>query len=192
MERTAEILRNTKETEVSLSLNLEGGPITVETGIGFFDHMLTALSFYAGFGVQLMAKGDLNVDSHHTVEDVGIVYGQALRQALGDKEGIERFADAFVPMDEALCQTVLDLSGRAYLHYQASFPQEIIGEYDSCLTEEFMRAFATNGQCTLHMRALYGENAHHITEALFKSLGICLKNATRVSGEGVTSTKGEL
>lgn len=192
MDRTASIVRQTKETQISLSLNLEGGPVSVETGIGFFDHMLTALAFYAQFGFQLTAKGDLHVDAHHTVEDVGIVFGQALRQALGDKTGIRRFASAFIPMDEALCHTALDFSGRAFLHFQADMPQAVIGGYDACLTEEFMRAVAMNSQTTLHMRALYGSNAHHMTEALFKSLGVCLHEASRITGRGVTSTKGVL
>lgn len=192
MGRTAQITRETKETQITLSLNLDGGPIRIDTGIGFFDHMLTALAFYAKFGLELTAKGDLHVDAHHTVEDVGIVLGQAIKQALGDKAGIRRFASAFIPMDEALCHTVLDFSSRAFLYFDAAMPQERIGAYDSCLTEEFMRAIAMNSGTTLHMRALYGKNAHHITEALFKSLGVCLHDAAQVTGEGVTSTKGVL
>lgn len=192
MSRTAQITRETKETQITLSLNLDGGPVSVDTGIGFFDHMLTALAFYAKFGLELTAKGDLHVDAHHTVEDVGIVLGQAIKQALGDKAGIRRFASAFIPMDEALCHTALDFSNRAFLHFEAEMPQEQVGGYDSCLTEEFMRSFAMNSGTTLHMRALYGRNAHHITEALFKSLGVCLHDASRVTGEGVTSTKGVL
>ena len=192
MSRTAQITRETRETQITLSLNLDGGPVRINTGIGFFDHMLTALAFYAKFGLELTAKGDLHVDAHHTVEDVGIVLGQAIKQALGDKAGIRRFASAYIPMDEALCHTALDFSNRAFLHFDAEMPQEQIGGYDSCLTEEFMRAVAMNSGTTLHMRALYGRNAHHITEALFKSLGICLHDASRVTGEGVTSTKGVL
>lgn len=192
MSRTAQITRETKETQIKLSLNLDGGSVSVDTGIGFFDHMLTALAFYAKFGLELTAKGDLHVDAHHTVEDVGIVLGQAIKQALGDKVGIRRFASAFIPMDEALCHTALDFSNRAFLHFDAEMPQEQIGGYDSCLTEEFMRAVAMNSGTTLHMRALYGKNAHHITEALFKSLGVCLCDASRIIGEGVTSTKGVL
>lgn len=192
MGRSAEIRRTTKETDISLGLSLEGGEISVETGIGFFDHMLTALAFYAGFGLILSAKGDLRVDGHHTVEDTGIVLGQALGRAMGDKAGIRRFASAYVPMDEALCFTALDCSGRAFLAFDAVMPQERIGDYDSCLTEEFMRALALNAGLTLHQRALYGENAHHITEALFKSLGLALKDAIRVEGGAVSSTKGVL
>lgn len=192
MSRSAQITRETKETQITLSLDLDGGPVNIDTGIGFFDHMLTALAFYAKFGLELTAKGDLHVDGHHTVEDVGIVLGQAIKQALGDKAGIRRFASAFIPMDEALCHTALDFSNRAFLHFDAEMPQEQIGGYDSCLTEEFMRAVAMNSGTTLHMRTLYGKNAHHITEALFKSLGVCLHDASRVTGEGVTSTKGVL
>lgn len=192
MSRTAVIDRKTKETEISLSLNLEGGAVAVDTGIGFFDHMFTVLGFYAGFGLELKAKGDLYVDGHHTVEDVGIVMGQALAQALGGKDGIARFGTAFVPMDEALARVVLDISARPYLVYDAAMPQERIGDYDSCLTEEFLRALASNAGLTLHVKALYGSNAHHMTEAIFKALGLALKQAVAVTGQGVTSTKGVL
>ena len=192
MSRIAQITRETKETKITLSLNLDGGSVQIDTGIGFFDHMLTAMAFYAKIGLNVTARGDLHVDAHHTVEDVGIVLGQALKQALGDKVGIRRFASAFIPMDEALCHTSLDFSNRAYLHFDADMPQDQIGGYDSCLTEEFMRAFAMNSATTLHMRMLYGRNSHHITEALFKSLGVCIQDAAQVTGEGVTSTKGVL
>lgn len=190
--RCAEISRKTKETDISLSLCLEGGAVSVSTGIGFFDHMLTALAFYAGWGLTLRVEGDLYVDGHHTVEDTGIVLGQAFRQALGDKMGIRRFGTAYVPMDEALCRTVLDCSNRPYLVFQANMPQPMIGGYDSCLTREFMQAFAVHGGITLHQTCEYGDNAHHITEALYKSLGIALKEAAQVVGSGVTSTKGVL
>lgn len=192
MSRTAEIVRETKETSISLALDLDGGPVQIDTGIGFFDHMLTAMAFYGRLGLKLTARGDLQVDAHHTVEDVGIVLGQAIRQALGEKRGIRRFASAFIPMDEALCHTALDFSNRAFLHFDAEMPQERMGAYDACLTEEFMRALAVNSGTTLHMRALYGKNAHHITEALFKSLGVCIWQAAQIDGEGVTSTKGVL
>ena len=190
--RTSNISRATKETSISLKLSLEGGPVSISTGIGFFDHMLTALAFYGGLGLELTAKGDLEVDGHHTVEDVGLVLGQALREALGDRRGIRRYASACIPMDEALCFTALDFSNRAFLVFEADMPQAQIGAYDSCLTEEFMRALAMNSGLTLHMKALYGKNAHHITEALFKSLGVALKDAVRVEGTEVTSTKGVL
>lgn len=190
--RMSNISRVTKETSISLKLSLEGGPVSISTGIGFFDHMLTALAFYAGFGLELSALGDLHVDGHHTVEDVGIVLGQAFKEALGDKKGIRRYGTAFVPMDEALCRTVLDCSNRPCLVFDAPMPQPVIGGYDSCLTVEFMRAFSVNGGITLHQRCEYGDNAHHITEALFKSLGLALKEAVRVEGDGVVSTKGAL
>lgn len=190
--RCAEISRKTKETDISLSLCLEGGEVSVSTGIGFFDHMLTALAFYAGWGLTLRVEGDLYVDGHHTVEDTGIVLGQAFRQALGDKNGIRRFGTAYVPMDEALCRTVLDCSNRPYLVFQVNMPQPMIGGYDSCLTKEFMQAFAVHGGITLHQTCEYGDNAHHITEALYKSLGMALKEAAQVVGSGVTSTKGVL
>jgi len=190
--RSAHVARKTKETAVDLTLCLDGGGVSVDAGIGFFDHMLTALAFYAGWGLTLTARGDLQVDGHHTVEDVGIVLGQALRQALGDRAGIRRFGTAHVPMDEALCRTVVDISNRPYLVFHASMPQPIIGGYDSCLTEEFMRAFAVQGGLTLHQECLYGGNAHHITEALFKSLGLALRDAVQVEGARIVSTKGVL
>lgn len=192
MMRTAEQNRNTKETQISVSLCLEGGETEIRTGIGFFDHMLTAFAFYAGIGLRLTAHGDLHVDGHHTVEDTGIVLGQAVRQALGDRKGIRRFGSAYCPMDEALCFTALDFSNRPYLVFDAEMPQARIGEYDACLTVEFMRAFAFNAGITLHQRCLYGANAHHITEGLFKSLGMAVRDAVRIDGAGVTSTKGVL
>ena len=192
MSRTATIQRDTKETKIQLSLNLDGGAVNVKTGIGFFDHMLTAFGFYAGIGLELSVEGDLYVDGHHTVEDTGIVLGQAIREALGDKKGIRRFGSAYVPMDEALTFTALDFSNRPYLVFDAEMPQERIGEYDSCLTLEFMRAVAFNAGITLHQKCFYGVNAHHITEGLFKSFGLAVKDAIRVEGTGVTSTKGVL
>ncbi len=190
--RTASITRTTKETDIALELCLEGGEVQVSTGIGFFDHMLTALAFYAGWGLQLSVKGDLQVDGHHTVEDTGIVLGQALKEALGDKKGIRRFGSAFVPMDEALCFTALDFSNRPYLVFDADMPQPMIGDYDACLTVEFMRALSFNAGITLHQKCHYGINAHHITEGLYKSLGLAIKDAVRVESEGVVSTKGVL
>lgn len=192
MARTAVIERNTKETQIRLSLNLDGGEVQVSTGIGFFDHMLTAFGFYAGIGLKVAVKGDLYVDGHHTVEDTGIVLGQALKEALGDKKGIRRFGSAYVPMDEALTFTALDFSNRPYLVFDAEMPQERIGDYDSCLTLEFMRAVAVNGGITLHQKCFYGVNAHHITEGLFKSLGLAVKDAVQIEGARVTSTKGVL
>lgn len=190
--RTAAINRETKETKVSVTLNLAGGSLNIDTGIGFFDHMLHAMLFYAGFGGVVQCKGDLHVDGHHSVEDVGIVLGQALKEALGDKVGIRRFASAYVPMDESLEFCALDVSGRPYLVMDAPMPQSMIGDYDSCLTKEFMRAFSMNSGITLHLKCLYGENAHHITEGLFKALGLSLKDAVKVESDQVTSTKGAL
>lgn len=192
MSRTAAVERNTKETQIKVSLNLDGGEVQVSTGIGFFDHMLTAFGFYAGVGLQLEARGDLYVDGHHTVEDTGIVLGQAMKEALGDRKGIRRFGYAYVPMDEALTFTALDFSNRPYLAFDAPMPQERIGDYDACLTLEFMRALAHNAGITLHQKCFYGANAHHITEGLFKSLGLAVKDAVRIEGTAVTSTKGVL
>ena len=192
MARTAAIARNTKETQVSVSLNLDGGAVEVSTGIGFFDHMLTAFGFYAKIGLTVHVHGDLEVDGHHTVEDTGIVLGQAIKQALGDRTGIRRFGSCYVPMDEALTFTALDFSNRPYLVFDAPMPQERIGDYDSCLTVEFMRALSVNAGLTLHQKCLYGANAHHITEGLFKSLGMAIRDAVQIGGSGVTSTKGVL
>lgn len=192
MARTASITRNTKETQVSIAVDLDGGAVNVSTGIGFFDHMLTAFGFYAKIGLNVAVHGDLEVDGHHTVEDTGIVLGQALREALGDRTGIHRFGTSYVPMDEALTFTALDFSNRPYLVFDAQMPQERIGGYDSCLTVEFMRALAVNAGITLHQKCFYGANAHHITEGLFKSLGMAIRDAVRIDGDGVTSTKGVL
>lgn len=190
--RTAQIKRDTKETQIDCKLSLDGGEVDIKTGIGFFDHMLTALAFYAGWGLELKVEGDLYVDGHHTVEDAGIVLGQALREALGDKKGIRRFGSAYVPMDEALCFTALDFSNRPFLVFDADMPQPMIGTYDACLTVEFMRALAMNGGITLHQKCFYGANAHHITEGLYKSLGLAVKEAVKIEGTGVVSTKGVL
>ncbi len=190
--RTAHIARRTKETDIDLTLTLEPGESEIATGIGFFDHMLTALAFYGGMRLTLTVYGDLHVDGHHTVEDVGIVLGQALKSALGDKTGIRRFASSEIPMDEALSRCALDVSGRPYLVFDAPMPQPMIGEYDSALTMEFMRAFAMNAGVTLHLSSPYGANAHHITEGLFKALGMALRDAVSIVGVGVTSTKGAL
>ena len=192
MARTASITRNTKETQVSIAVDLDGGAVNVSTGIGFFDHMLTAFGFYAKISLNVAVHGDLEVDGHHTVEDTGIVLGQALREALGDRTGIHRFGTSYVPMDEALTFTALDFSNRPYLVFDAQMPQERIGSYDSCLTVEFMRALAVNAGITLHQKCFYGANAHHITEGLFKSLGMAIRDAVRIDGDGVTSTKGVL
>ncbi|MDR0858423.1 MAG: imidazoleglycerol-phosphate dehydratase HisB [Oscillospiraceae bacterium] len=190
--RTASILRETKETRVSVTLDLDNAAApNIKTGIGFFDHMLTALFFYAKIGATVDVDGDLYVDAHHSVEDCGVVIGQALREACGDKAGIRRFADCHLPMDEALAFCALDISNRAYLAFDAEFPQAVIGGYDACLTAEFFRAVAVNAGLTLHLKAS-GDNSHHITEALFKAFGVCLRNALTIDGGGVSSTKGVL
>lgn len=190
--REAKVCRKTKETDIELKLNLDGGAVSISTGVGFFDHMLTAFAAHGGFGLDIRAEGDLQVDCHHTVEDVGIVLGKAFAQAIGDKVGIERFGCAKVPMDEALVEASLDISARPFLIYNAHMPQEKIGDYDSCMTVEFMRAFAFNAGLTLHINEQYGDNAHHITEAMFKAVARALKVAVKVTGCELPSTKGAL
>ena len=191
--RTASVSRKSKETDISVQVNLDGGDVSVQTGIGFFDHMLTAFAVHGGFGLQLTCKGDLEVDCHHTVEDTGIVLGQAFLKALGDKAGIARYGSFFVPMDEALGVCAVDISGRPYLVFDARFPEERVGEFDTCMGAEFFRAFAFNAGVTLHLRMPYGENAHHILEALFKAAGHALKIAAAKTADGaVLSTKGML
>ena len=192
--RIANITRKTKETDITVSLDLDkGGICNIETGIGFFDHVLTALAVHGGFGLSVSCKGDLNVDGHHSVEDVGICLGKAFCEALGDKYGIMRFGSAFVPMDEALAFCSLDISNRPFLVFNAEFTNERIGDYESCLTEEFMRAFAFNAGITLHLKSEYGKNDHHITEALFKALAYALKQAVGLNSDGsAVSTKGAL
>lgn len=193
MSRTAKITRKTKETDISVKLNLDGGEVKINTGIGFLDHMLTALGVHGGFGLEITAKGDLYVDGHHTAEDVGITLGQAFAKALGDKSGIMRYGTAFIPMDESLGFCSLDISARPFLVFNAEFDNERVGEFDTCLTEEFMRAFAFNAGITLHLRVEYGSNDHHKIEALFKALAYALKTATRLNESGgAVSTKGVL
>lgn len=193
MSRTAEIKRTTKETDISVKLDLDGCEVKIDTGIGFFDHMLTALGVHGGFGLEVSCKGDLNVDGHHTAEDVGIVLGKAFAEALGDKSGIMRYGSAFIPMDEALAFCALDISARPFLVFNAEFKNERVGEFDTCLTEEFMRAFAFNAGITLHLRVEYGSNDHHKIEALFKALAYALKTAVRRNENGgAVSTKGVL
>lgn len=183
--------RTTRETTITATVNLDGGAVEVSTGIGFFDHMLTALAVHGGFGLTLQASGDLQVDGHHTVEDTGIVLGKAFADALGDKGGIVRFGSFYVPMDEALAFAAVDVSGRPFLRYDATLPQERCGDYDTCLTAEFFRALATNAGLTLHVQAVYGDNAHHMIEAMFKATAHALRLAVAPK-EGVLSTKGAL
>lgn len=189
--RQAEISRKTKETDIKLSLNLDGGNVKISTGVGFFDHMLTAFAVHGGFGLTVECKGDIEVDCHHTVEDVGIVLGSAFSQALGDKTGLVRYGSFFVPMDEALGFCAADISNRAYLVFEAQFPQEKCGDFDCCMVKEFFTAVASGAKITLHLRAPYGDNSHHIAEALFKAAGHALGAAVKESGKTL-STKGSL
>ncbi|MDR3589008.1 MAG: imidazoleglycerol-phosphate dehydratase HisB [Negativicutes bacterium] len=193
--RTADVARKTNETDIRLSLNLDGcGQAEVSTGIGFFDHMLNLWAKHGLFDLAVEARGDLQVDGHHTVEDTGIVLGQALARALGDKSGIRRYGTAFVPMDEALAMVVVDISGRPFLQCDLNLTAAKIGDYDGELTEEFLRALAVNAGLTVHVRLLSGKNAHHITEAVYKALGRALAEASRKDERitGVLSTKGVL
>lgn len=192
--RRAEIERNTAETQIRLALALDGaGRFTGTSGIGFFDHMLTLLAVHGGMDLTLDAKGDLAVDNHHTVEDIGIVLGEALRTALGDKRGIRRYGCFFCPMDETLSRVVVDLSGRPYFVYDAPIPVERIGAFETEMTREFFLAFAMHGMMNLHMALLYGKNGHHIVESLFKGLGHALAEAVSLRDDGsLLSSKGVL
>jgi imidazoleglycerol-phosphate dehydratase len=192
-ERRADLRRETKETTVALSLTVDGtGATSVSTGIPFFDHMLEQLGKHAGFDLRIEAKGDLDVDLHHTVEDVGIVLGNALREALGDKRGVRRFANALVPLDEALVQVALDLSGRPFLVYAVDPISEWIGTFDPQLAEEFWKGFVDGARVTLHLRSISGKNGHHVIEASFKGVARALRDAVKVEGGDVPSTKGTL
>lgn len=191
--RTAKIERNTKETQIAVELNLDGGAVEISTGIGFFDHMLTAFGVHGGFGLKVKVTGDLEVDTHHTVEDTGIALGMAFKEALGDMSGIVRYGSFSIPMDEALAVCVLDISNRPFLVFKASFEQEKCGDYETCVTEEFFRAFAMNSCITLHIQVPYGANAHHEIEAIFKAVAHAMQVAVRKNEDGsVLSTKGVL
>ncbi|WP_288529081.1 imidazoleglycerol-phosphate dehydratase HisB [uncultured Secundilactobacillus sp.] len=191
--RIGEVKRVTKETQITLSLNLDNyDTIDINTGIGFFDHMLDAFARHGRFGLVVQATGDLGVDPHHTTEDVGIALGLALKQALGDKAGIERFGAAMIPLDETLSRVVIDLSGRAYLVFEAELTNPRLGEYDTEVTEDFFQAFAFNAELNCHAAVLYGRNTHHKIETLFKALGRALRAAVSINEQikGVPSTKG--
>ncbi|MBE6930147.1 MAG: imidazoleglycerol-phosphate dehydratase HisB [Ruminococcaceae bacterium] len=190
--REAIVERKTRETDIYVKVCLDGGEVKIDTGIGFFDHMLTALGKHGGMGLEVRVKGDLEVDCHHTIEDTGIALGQAIREALGDMRGIRRYADCRIPMDEALAECALDISGRAYLVFHAEFTNPACGGYDCCMTEEFMRALAFNAGITLHLGCPYGKNDHHKIEALYKALARALRAAMRVEGTEIPSTKGVL
>lgn len=190
--RTAEIARETRETKIKLSLNLDGnGTNSVHTGVGFFDHMLELLSVHSGMDLSVECRGDTQVDFHHSVEDVGICLGQAFKQALGDKKGIARFADRVVPMDECAALVALDISGRPYLNFEDRLSGKI-GEFDAELVEEFMRAFAFNAGVNLYIKLLKGGNMHHEAEAIFKALAKCLQDAVKIVSDRVPSSKGVL
>ena len=191
--RTSIVERNTKETQIKVELNLDGGEVKVDTGIGFFDHMLTAFGVHGSFGLNVKVTGDLDVDTHHTVEDTGIALGKAFNEALGDMSGINRYGTFYIPMDESLAQASLDISNRPFLVFNAEFAQEKCGDYETCVTEEFWRAFAINSAITLHINVLYGVNAHHEIEAIFKAVAHALKIAVQRNGDDcVLSTKGVL
>ncbi len=192
--RKSSVSRKTSETDISLELCLDGhGKYNIKTGIGFFDHMLSLMAKHGGFDLNLAASGDLHVDCHHTVEDVGICLGEAFSQAVGDKSGITRYGHIILPMDEALALVALDLSGRGLSVLEAHFSSSRVGDFDTEMVEEFLRAFAVKAGITLHVRILAGANCHHIIEAIFKGLGRALASAVSFSGrEGVPSTKGML
>jgi imidazoleglycerol-phosphate dehydratase len=191
--RTSHQHRETKETTIDLVLEVDGaGDASSATGIPFFDHMLEQLGKHGGWDLKIQAEGDLEIDTHHTIEDVGIVLGTAFKEALGDKAGVRRFGFAIVPLDEALVQVALDLSGRPFLVYDLDPRSEFIGTFDPQLAEEFWRAFAFAAGITLHIRLLSGKNGHHIIEASFKSVARSLRDAVRVEGGGIPSTKGSL
>jgi len=193
MTRQATLRRETNETSVAVTLDVDGsGRSEISTGIPFFDHMVDQLGKHAGFDLAVRAEGDIAVDLHHTVEDVGIVLGNALREALGDKRGVRRFADALVPLDEALVQVALDLSGRPFLVYDVDPISEWIGTFDPQLAEEFWKGFVDGARVTLHMRSLTGKNGHHIIEASFKGVARSLRDAVRIEHGDVPSTKGTL
>ena len=193
MSRAARRDRATKETTIELVLEVDGeGRASASTGIPFFDHMLEQLGKHGGLDLEVKAQGDLDVDLHHTVEDVGIALGESLKEALGDKAGVRRFASATVPLDEALVQVALDLSGRPFLVYEVDPISEWIGTFDPQLCEEFWRAFAFGAGITLHMRSLSGKNGHHVIEASFKGVARALRDAVRIEGTGIPSTKGTL
>lgn len=194
MKRQARAARKTRETDIQISLNLDGsGEGKIDTGIGFFDHMLTALKVHAGLDLSIQVHGDLEVDCHHTIEDTGIVLGLALHEALGDRSGIRRYGDFLLPMDEALASCALDISGRPFLVFHCDFQHAMMGGMETAMVEEFFRALSMNAGITLHLNLLYGQNDHHKTEALFKAFAHALQLAAQRSGDSsVLSTKGVL
>jgi imidazoleglycerol-phosphate dehydratase len=193
MSREATVERKTKETEVRVELKIDGsGTGSSDTGLPFFDHMLEQLGKHGMFDLSVSTKGDLEIDGHHTVEDTGIAVGQALAEALGDKAGIRRFASVVVPLDESLVEVALDISGRPFVVWDVDVPSEMIGTYDTGLTEDFIQAFATNAGLTMHVRLIAGRSPHHVLEAAFKAMANALRDACAVTGTGIPSTKGTL
>lgn len=191
--RSAKLARATKETDIRVNLTLEGkGACDIATGVGFADHMLTLMAFWAGFDLKLSCKGDLHIDAHHSLEDIGLSLGQALSQALGDKAGITRVASAKVPMDEALAEVVIDLSGRPYLVYADDLLPALIAGEEKDVWREFFKSLAQRAGMNLHIRYEYGKNGHHLLEAAFKALGLALRQAVAVTRSGATSTKGSV
>ena len=194
--REGKITRSTKETEVAVAVKLDGsGRAEIATGIGFLDHMLDLLARHSRMDLSVKAKGDLHIDQHHTTEDVGIVLGQAVKQALGDMRGVTRYADVHVPMDETLTRVAIDISGRAVLVFRVEFPRDKIGDFDVDLVREFFQAFATNAGVTLHVETLYGDNSHHVAESCFKALARALRAAVALDPAArneIPSTKGSL
>lgn len=191
--RKATLRRATGETDISITLTVDGtGRFEGTSGIGFFDHMLHLLARHSGMDISLTCQGDLDVDNHHTIEDIGITLGEVFEKALGDKKGIHRYGCFFCPMDETLSRIVLDLSGRSYLVFDVDIPVERIGSFETEMTREFFLAFANNAKMNLHMATLYGVNGHHIVESLFKGIGHALKEAVTIEGDTVLSTKGVL
>ncbi|MBP3852930.1 MAG: imidazoleglycerol-phosphate dehydratase HisB [Erysipelotrichaceae bacterium] len=185
--------RNTNETKIKMSVNLDGkGTSHIDTGVGFFDHMLTLLAFHSKFDLDIKADGDLYVCDHHTIEDIGILLGNVIKEALGDKRGINRYGNFTIPMDETLCNVTLDISGRPYLVYHCELKRESIGTYSTEMTEEFLRALAVQAGITLHVNVFYGTNDHHKVEAIFKALGRALKQAVEITGTEIPSSKGVL
>jgi imidazoleglycerol-phosphate dehydratase len=191
--RKSKIERKTNETDITVELNLDGqGRYEIDTGVAFFDHMLTHLSKHSKIDMTVKAKGDLEIDAHHTIEDVGICVGEALCKALADKKGIARYGHSIVPMEDAKAEVTVDLSGRPFLVYKVAFPTEKIGEFDVECVEEFLRSFSTVGKFNLHAEVPYGANSHHIAEAVFKALGQAIGVAVKIVGTDVPSTKGVL
>ena len=191
MKRKAKVERKTKETEISLAINIDGsGKGEIETGVGFLDHMLTLFSRFSGMDIRIKARGDLEVDTHHTIEDAGICLGEALKKALGEKKGIRRFGFASTPMDETLVNTSLDISGRPLLVFNVPYIKGREGSFEIEDTKEFLKAFTTHSGITIHINLVYGDNLHHVNEAIFKSLALALKDALKIEGSDVPSTKG--